>query len=552
MAQDWYYKLLGEETGPVTFEALRELARDGHLTVDDEVRTSTSSWKPVADVPSLYVDGDVEEPELATDMDLDMLMAPSSSMPMKVSAKREAQRAAIAAAAAPPPPVAEWYYKVLGQEMGPTTPDEVTQQIKDGALQGNDTVRQGRDGAWKILSSTPQFSALITQMQPKPEWYCRMLGQELGPMTFDELQAMAKSRSLNTDDEVRHGTAEPWANADRIRGLKFPKAAAVTEATAHDRNSTLAPFGEAALKREWYYEILAQSMGPISFKSMAKAVADGSLKFEDRARRGMSGAWSLVMDVPGLVSIEDKAAYLAAKVEASRPKPAPPPPAPVAIAAVAVAAPVPATLAPVPVPNPTPPMPMPASPPPQAAASGGYGASGATGGGYGSMASGGRPAGFPPGGFKPPKKSGGGFSLNDLKEKLDAKAIAAIAVILLVVGGYFALPMLGITFSKPAGLAEYSQVNTLWLDVKSMHTKKVKQKDWDAWKGENGGTIENLLKQIKDQKPSSAKKLLMLMQKCTKDHLPKIMANGKDAEGAFKSMEKDMKEAQKIATGKAK
>ena len=92
MAQDWYYKLLGEETGPVTFAALREMAGDGYLASDDEVRTSTSHWTRAEHVPELFQADEVEEPELANGMDLDLLLAPSNSPPIRLSAKRLAQR----------------------------------------------------------------------------------------------------------------------------------------------------------------------------------------------------------------------------------------------------------------------------------------------------------------------------------------------------------------------------------------------------------------------------------------------------------------------------
>lgn len=547
MAQDWFYKLLGEETGPISFTALRDLAQEGHLESDDEVRTSTSSWKRVNEVPSLYSPGETEEPELATDMDLDLLLAPSSSQPIRVSAKRQAQLAAIAAAAKP---TAEWYYKLLGQEMGPVTSDEIIQQIKDGLLHENDTVRCGREGTWQTLDKTPQFAAIVAQMQPQPEWYCRVLGQVLGPMIFDELQRMAKTRSLNPDDEVRHGATEPWVKADRTRGLKFPRAEAVTAATS-SQSSTLAPFGEAAKKREWYYEIVGQIMGPISFVEMAKGVADGTLKMEDKARRGKSAAWSLVMDIPGLVSMEGKAAYLAAKAEASRPKPvAPtPPPSPVA-AAPRVALPTPES---VPVVAVAPPF-----EPPRAASSGygatgssasAYGASGA-GASYGSISSASRPAGFPPS-FKPPKKSGGGSSANigellkGLKEKVDAKAMGAIAVILLV-GGYFGMSAMGISFGSTPGLAEYNEIKPIWIEVQKLQKdKSAKPDDRATLSKKYKSKLKKLEKQINDQGPGSARRLLQLMYFCTKNHLPELIEKGDPAR--YTAMEKDMKEAAKLA-----
>ena len=372
MAQDWYYKLLGEETGPVSFATLRELALEGHLAIDDEVRTSNSSWKLANQIPELFELGVATEPELVTDMDLDLLLAPSSSQPVRMSAKRQAQIAAVAAASAPEAPVAEWYYKLQGQELGPVTADEIVQLIKGGTLQRADSICRGEQGVWSSLNEAPQFATTLAEMQPRSEWYYRILGQELGPITFEELQQLAKAGGVGADDEVRIGSDEPWTKARHRRGLKFARPAAVAADTAHDRTATLIPFGDAAKKREWYHEILGQEMGPISFKEMAKAFADGTLTLEDKARRGKTGAWIPVIDVPGLVSTDAKAAYLAAKQEANQPQPSAPTP---------VLAPRPATLqteelrSVVP-PSPTTTAPSSSMPPSNAS----YGASGAGGG----------------------------------------------------------------------------------------------------------------------------------------------------------------------------
>ncbi len=546
MAQDWYYKLLGEETGPVAFAALRELASAGHLASDDEVRTSTSSWKRVAEVPELFGGEDSEEPELATGFDLDMLLAPSSSKPIHLSAKRQAQQAAVAAAAAP---VVEWYYTLLGQEMGPASTEEILQLIQDGSLQGEDTVRLQKTGAWQRLSSTSQFSTIVAQMLPKPEWYCRTLGQELGPMTFEELQQMAKSGSLQVDDEVRHGSTDPWAIAGRTRGLKFTRMVSAPE-VSHDRTATMVPFGDAAKKREWYYEILGQQMGPISFQEMMKAVADETLMMEDKARRGKAGAWSFVMDVPGIVTTDAKAAYLAAKLEANRPKPPPPPAAkPAAPAPAAAASPPP----PPRIDSPEPPSAPPARPaftPPTPAASA-YGAAGSGPGGFGSMASGGRTALPPPPAFKLPKKSRGpafdfGALFGNLKDKLDLKAIGAIVTILLV-GAYLASSQLGINFSLggQAGIAEYSQINILWKEALQLHKKGDKEADWAAFKAEHENEIAELNEQIKGQNPGADRRLLQLMYFCTKDHLPGMLEPAGRVE-RFKAMKTVMEDADKL------
>ena len=553
MAQDWYYKMLGEETGPFTFEALRDLARAGHLASDDDVRTSTSDWRAAEQVPGLIESGEDEEPEPATDLDLDLMLAPSAdTQTMQVSPKRKAQRAAIAAAAAPP--ATEWYYQLLGQELGPTTQGELLQMIQSGSLHGEDAVRQGPRGAWKRLDKTAPFATVAVQMRPKAEWYCRVLGQELGPMTFDELQQMAQTGAVHADDEVRLGSSEPWDKAGRTRGLKCTPVETVA-AASHDRSATLVPFGEAAHKREWYYEILGQRMGPISFKVLAQAVSNGTLSWEDKARRGQTGAWSLVMDVPGLLSSEDKAAYFAAKLEATRPKVPAPISTPAPVAAVVSRPPVAVAASAVPrAEQPQPAVVTPAAPSRPAPTGDGsstgstaYGTTGSTTGGYGSMATASRPAAFPPRpAFTPPKKSSGpafdfGAMLSDLKGSIDTKAIAAIAVLLLM-GGYFGMSLMGISLSGTPGKAEYQAVRGMWDEVQQLHQKGDKPSDWDTFRVKHESELKQLVVQINKQNPASDKPLLQSMLTCTREHLPGMLSPDRRG-GIYKAMEQAMSDA---------
>lgn len=541
MAQDWFYKLLGEETGPVTFDALRDLARDGHLGEEDEVRTSMSRWTLARDFPELFYEGDVLEPEFITDLDLDQLLVSSSDAPAPRSEKRKALDAARAAALVQPP---QWFYSLLGQQMGPVSEKELMQLVRDGSLSGADTARLGEEGEWRPLGQTPPFAAIVASLAPKPEWYCRILGQELGPMMFTELQEMAASGSLNADDEARFGTTEPWMRADRTRGLNFHRKK-TAPAKAHDASSTLVPFGDAARKKEWYYMIMGQELGPISFNELKKSADDGSLTYDDRARKGKSGHWMLVMDVPGLVTIEAKAAYLAEKVEASKPKPAPPPPKPVAllpvtplpVATAAPIAPTPVTAAAM-APSSyeeSPPPPRPTyTPPPMAA----------------------RPV--HPAFAKPVKKSnsgGGGGSLGDqvkdLVGKLGNKGLAVVGVVLLV-GLFFALPMLGISFGPLPGTAEYTQLKPLWEKVQAIKKKGNKPADWAAFKADHEDDIKEMANRLKKLKIDGSMPVLKGMLMCSRDHLPKMMAakDEKELESKFKAMEREMKKAASTIEGK--
>ena len=330
MAELWYYKMLGDETGPLTFNALRELFVDGHISTDDEVRLSTSSWLPAKQVPGLCGPAEMSQPaakpeaELSNDFDIDSMLAPSVSKPSPAHLAPASMVAKAPSAPAPPPQeeqVAEWYYYLKDQEAGPATEDAIIKLMKNGSIQADDMVRLGTSGSWKPVVRYPQYKKYESQIPPRPEWYCRVLGQVLGPLLFDEVQEMAHSGNLNADDEVRFGEDAPWKPANRVKGLSFEKRVEKPTA-APNRGSIYRPFGADAERQEWYFGFMSRAVGPFSFNEVAKAVTDGELRMENSARRGKVGAWVTVIDIPGLLTPDEKKAYLEKKAAAKRPKPA--------------------------------------------------------------------------------------------------------------------------------------------------------------------------------------------------------------------------------------
>lgn len=144
-----------------------------------------------------------------------------------------------------------------------------------------------------------------------------------------------------------------------------------------------------------------------------------------------------------------------------------------------------------------------------------------------------------------------GGLLADLKDKLDMKAIGAIAVILLV-GVYFASTQFGfsLSFGPPAGAKEFSDVNVMWGEIQAIHKKGDQPADWKAFKSEHEGEIKGILASVKKQNPGSSRRLLQLMLFCTENHFPKMMDGGPVAKERYTALEADMKEANQIVMGK--
>ena len=50
-------------------------------------------------------------------------------------------------------------------------------------------------------------------------WYCKIVGMEMGPMSFDDLVQLAVRGNLRHDHPVRHGTQGAWVSAGTVEGL---------------------------------------------------------------------------------------------------------------------------------------------------------------------------------------------------------------------------------------------------------------------------------------------------------------------------------------------
>jgi hypothetical protein len=65
------------------------------------------------------------------------------------------------------------------------------------------------------------------------EWYCKIMGEEWGPMSSQELLAVAQRGRLTRDDTVRRGNRGTWVRAELVGGLFKAPATAPTATTGH-------------------------------------------------------------------------------------------------------------------------------------------------------------------------------------------------------------------------------------------------------------------------------------------------------------------------------
>ena len=251
MELNWLYRRLGEDFGPVTLETLHELLTTGQVDPDDLVRrVDETEWQPATSLPALEIDSDSQ-----FDLDIGSMLSAATRASAREAAvdhtacerrnfapvrSAKNKRSAPAPVAIPEPAAvpANWYCSSLGQVLGPYTFDALKEMAVDGTLSPTDDVREGVDGTWLSAKRLPELfpktastgksSAEMDAVNlDRVEWFCRIDGDEFGPMSLNDLQKRIGEGTLDRKDLVRRSWGAAWLHAQDIPGLAFPVAAAV-------------------------------------------------------------------------------------------------------------------------------------------------------------------------------------------------------------------------------------------------------------------------------------------------------------------------------------
>lgn len=118
----------------------------------------------------------------------------------------------------------QWYCKIVGQEVGPVTSEDLVAMLASGQIDTDDPVRAGTAGAWRPVKEVlggafRSAGGVVTAVAAESQWYCRMLGDEFGPYTFRELKKLAAESQLSPKDDVREGRDGTWQRASEVRAL---------------------------------------------------------------------------------------------------------------------------------------------------------------------------------------------------------------------------------------------------------------------------------------------------------------------------------------------
>lgn len=128
----------------------------------------------------------------------------------------------------------QWLYKVFGQEFGPISFEELQTLADIGILSNSDEVRPESAARWENADSVAELglkasaniavaidrhSVTPAESSKSDDWFCQMLGQELGPLSFRELVGYAEQGQVAADDLVKLGANGKWRRVGSIGRL---------------------------------------------------------------------------------------------------------------------------------------------------------------------------------------------------------------------------------------------------------------------------------------------------------------------------------------------
>lgn len=133
----------------------------------------------------------------------------------------------------------QWYYRQFGTDVGPMSLAKLKELADGGTILALDYVRSASSNEWVAAATIAELGLTTSQRRTaaamdatsttshdvstaplaNSDWYCRLGGQELGPLSFDEILTWAENQQLSAEDEVKLGSSGRWRRVDTIGRL---------------------------------------------------------------------------------------------------------------------------------------------------------------------------------------------------------------------------------------------------------------------------------------------------------------------------------------------
>jgi hypothetical protein len=114
------------------------------------------------------------------------------------------------------------------------------------------------------------------------EWFCRIMGDEWGPMSEDELVAVARRGRLTRNDMVREGKTGTWVRGEVVQGLFEHKVPASTGAAPRSLTGSKGLPARRSVRqncaRKYWVQVGENTAGPFTGSQLKQLASLGKLK----------------------------------------------------------------------------------------------------------------------------------------------------------------------------------------------------------------------------------------------------------------------------------
>ena len=293
MTEQWFYRMFGEDFGPVSFEKLREMAEQGTVGASDEVRSTNSHrWVMAGSVDGLGLNELGGGTAIATEG--------NSDTAIDVSTTRVG--------------LDDWYCMVHGNELGPLSFEELVKFAEHDNVSADDEVKLGANGKWRRVGSIGRLVAVLPYRAVESK--TPVPATKSNSATRSKMSA-AEQRVVERPD---NSTPPPTATVDSIAHVDMQATyqAAYEQAKAQIAESMMAQ-ADAAFKAaeesakaelswafapnvdaQWWGWMGGVEFGPVGFMQVFALAKNGQLKPSDFIRNGASGQYFPSSSAPGL------------------------------------------------------------------------------------------------------------------------------------------------------------------------------------------------------------------------------------------------------------
>lgn len=296
MSEQWYYRMFGEEFGPVALEKLREMAAHGTVGCEDEVRSDRSTrWVPAGSVRELGLGSSGGGVEVATASDSDAAM----------NVVAQGERAGLD----------DWYCLANGHELGPLNFDELMKFARHEQLSADDEVKLGANGKWRRVGSIGRLMAVLPFRAAEPT-KSRPAGRPasnrsmtpaheqpaVGSSARPEMPPAAEPAPVPAVDMNAAYLAAYEQARTQIAESMIAQAEAAYKKAEETAKAEMAWASAPNVDSQWWGWMGGVEFGPVAFVQVFALAKNGQLKPSDFLRNGPNGQMFPSSNAPGLFS----------------------------------------------------------------------------------------------------------------------------------------------------------------------------------------------------------------------------------------------------------